>query len=119
MSTAPGTVAALGHGCFSTWQVSSVGCLHICRTLPATSLPETHEAFPSTRMFSVHTHIHAHTHVHVLKKGCSSDGFTTRGVDTKASGRKVTIPLENGHGDGGGSSRILPQWHCNMHASMK
>lgn len=119
MSTAPGTVATLGHGCFSPWQVSSAVCLHICWTLPAASLPEMQEAFSSTCMFSVHTHIHGRTHVYVLKKGCSSDGFTTKGVDSKASERKVTIPLENGHGGGGGSSCIRPQRCCNMHASMK
>jgi len=45
----------------------------------------------------------------ILKKGCSSAGFTTEGVDTKARERKMTIPLENGHGNGGGSSHILLQ----------
>lgn len=78
-----------------------------------------HKAYPGTHMFSVHTRIRACTHVYVLKKGCSSAGFTTKRVDTKASERKVTIPLENGHGDGGGSSCILPQRRCNMRTSMK
>lgn len=119
VATAPGTVDMLGHGCFSMWQAGGVGCLRICWTRRAASLPEMHEMFPSTRVFPGHTHFHIHTHVYVLKKGCSSAGFTSKGIDTKASERKVTIPVENEHGNGGGSPFTLPQRRCTTLASMK
>lgn len=69
------------------------------------------EAHPSTRVFSVHTHPRAYMRFCAKGRG-SPAGVTTKGVGTKAGERKVTIPLENGHGGGGGSSPAALQHAC-------